>query len=168
MKNIIVIAVNLTFIVTRDFEKALTERTKNVFDTLFFKEIDEENVEKFFDVEKNDLFYNAVTQQFRRSGAREMCSSERQMKSFFKLLMIKLEEFQEKNFVIIRVRGQLKSQNQRDAYAVREWSFQHNLLYYFHVIYVFNETIMKTKMLRLHHDDSLTKHFKIKKTRSLL
>ena len=27
---------------------------------------------------------------------------------------------------------------------------------------------MKTKMLRLHHDDSLTKHFEIKKTRSLL
>ena len=28
--------------------------------------------------------------------------------------------------------------------------------------------IIKTKMLRLHHDDSLTKHFEIKKTRSLL
>ena len=46
---------------TRDFEKALTKRTKNVFNTLFFKKIDEKNVEELFDVEKNDLFYNVVT-----------------------------------------------------------------------------------------------------------
>ena len=168
LKNIIVTAVNLTFIMTRDFEKALTERTKNVFDTLFFKEIDEENVKKFFDVEKNNLSYNVVTQQFRRNDAREMYSSERQIKSLFKLLMTKLEKLQEKNFIIIKVRGQLKSQTQRDACAIRKWFFQHNLLYYFHAIYVFDETIMKAKMLRLHHDDSLTKHFEIKKTHSLL
>ena len=81
---------------TRDFEKALTERTKNVFDTLFFKKIDKENVEEFFDVEKNNLFYNVVTQQFRRNNVYKMCNSERQMKSLFKLLMIKLEELQKK------------------------------------------------------------------------
>ena len=46
---------------TRDFERTLTERTKNIFNTFFFKEIDEENVEKFFNVEKDDLFYNTVT-----------------------------------------------------------------------------------------------------------
>ena len=97
-----------------------------------------------------------------------MCNSERQMKSSFKLLMIKLEELQEKNFVIIRIRDQLKSQDQRDACAAREWSLQHNLLYYFHAIYVSDETIIKTEMLRLHYDDPLTKHFEIKKTRSLL
>ena len=61
MKNIIVIIVNLTSVMTRDFEKALTERTKSASDTLFFKKINEENVEEFFDVEKNDLFYNIVT-----------------------------------------------------------------------------------------------------------
>ena len=104
LKNIIVVVVDLIFIMTRDFERALTERTKSAFDTLFFKKIDEKNVEELFDVEKDDLFYNVVTQQFRRSGARETCSNERQMKSFFKLLMIKLEELQEKNFVIIKVR----------------------------------------------------------------
>ena len=104
LKNIIVVAVNLISVMTRGFEKALTERTKNAFDTLSFKKIDEENVEEFFDVEKDDLFYNVVIQQFRRSDVRETCSSERQMKSFFKLLMIKLEELQEKNFVIIKVR----------------------------------------------------------------
>ena len=93
---------------TRDFEKTLTKRTKNAFDTFFFKEIDEKNVEEFFDVKKNDLFYNVVIQQFRRSDACETCNSERQMKSLFKLLMIKLEKFQEKNSVIIKVQDQLK------------------------------------------------------------
>ena len=153
---------------TRDFKRALTERTKSAFDTLFFKKINEENVEELFDIEKDDLFYNVVTQQLRRSDAREMCNNERQMKSFFKFLMIKLEEFQKKNSVIIKIQDQLKSQNQRDACATREWFLQHNLLYYFHAIYIFDEVIMKTKMLRLHHDDSLTKHFEIKKTCSLL
>ena len=168
LKNIIITVVNLISVVTRDFKRALTERTKSTFDTFSFKEIDEENVEELFDVEKNDLFYNVVTQQFRRSDVRETCNSERQMKSFFKLLMIKFEELQEKNFVIIKIQNQLKSQDQRDAYATREWFLQHNLLYYFHVIYVSDEMIIKAKMLRLHHDDSLIKHFEIKKTRSLL
>ena len=62
LKNIIITAVDLIFIMTRDFEKTLIERTKSVSDMLSFKKIDEKNVEKFFDVEKNDLFYNAVTQ----------------------------------------------------------------------------------------------------------
>ena len=105
---------------TRDFNKALTERTKNVFDTFLFKKIDEENVEKFFDVQKNDLFYNVVTQQFRQSDVRETYNSERQMKSFFKLLMIKFEKLQKKNFMIIKIQDQLKSQNQRDVCATRE------------------------------------------------
>ena len=62
LKNNIVIAVNLISVVTRDFGRALKKRTKNVFDTLLFREIDEKNVEKFFDVEKDNLFYNVVTQ----------------------------------------------------------------------------------------------------------
>ena len=45
----------------RDFEKTLTKRIKSIFDMLFFKKIDEENVEKLFDVEKDDLFYNVMT-----------------------------------------------------------------------------------------------------------
>ena len=105
LKNIIIIVINLTFVVTRDFEKTLTERTKNVFDTFFYKEIDEKNVEKLFKVEKNDLFYNVVTQQLRRSNVYKIYSSERQMKSLIKLLTIKIEKLQEKNFVIIKVRN---------------------------------------------------------------
>ena len=92
LKNIIVTVVDLIFVMTRDFERTLTERTKSAFDTLFFKKIDEKNVEELSDVEKNDLFYNIVTQQFCRSDVRETCNSERQMKSPFKLLMIKLEK----------------------------------------------------------------------------
>ena len=90
---------------TRDFEKTLTERTKNAFDTLFFKKIDKENIEELFDVEKDDLFYNIMIQQFCRNDAHETCNNEWQMKSSFKLLMIKLEKFQEKNFVIIKIQN---------------------------------------------------------------
>ena len=82
--------------------------------------------------------------------------------------MIKFKKLQEKNSIIIKMRIQLKSQNQRDVYAIREWFLQHKLLYYFYIIYVFDETTMKTKILRFHHDDLLTKHFEIKKTHSLL
>ena len=42
----------------RDFEKALIERTKSAFDIFSFKKIDEKNIKEFFDVEKDDLFYN--------------------------------------------------------------------------------------------------------------
>ena len=105
LKNIIVIIVDLIFIMTRDFERTLTKDIKNAFDTFSFKKVDEKNIEEFFDVEKNDLFYNIVTQQFCRNNVREICNSEQQMKSFFKLLIIKLEKFQKKNFIIIRIQS---------------------------------------------------------------
>ena len=92
LKNIIIIAVNLIFVMTRDFERTMKKRTKSVSDMLSFKEIDEKNVEKLFNVEKDDLFYNIVIQQFCWSDARKTCNSERQIKLFFKFLMIKLEE----------------------------------------------------------------------------
>ena len=76
MKNIILTAVYLIFIMTRDFEKTLTERTKNVSDTFSFKKINEKNVKEFLDIKKNDLFYNAVTQQFRCNDVCETCNNE--------------------------------------------------------------------------------------------
>ena len=48
------------YIMMRDFERALTERTKSVFD-IFFLKINEENFKKNFDVKKDNLFYNIVT-----------------------------------------------------------------------------------------------------------
>ena len=62
LKNIIVTAVNLIFIMTRDFERTLTKHTKNTFDILFFKEVDEENIKELLNVEKNNLLYNIVIQ----------------------------------------------------------------------------------------------------------
>ena len=62
LKNIIVTVVDLISVMTHDFERTLTERTKSAFDTSSFKEIDEKNVEELFDVEKDDLLYNVVTQ----------------------------------------------------------------------------------------------------------
>ena len=62
LKNIIIIDINLISITTRDFKRTLTERTKNTFDTLFFKEIDEKNIKELFDIKKDDLLYIAVTQ----------------------------------------------------------------------------------------------------------
>ena len=60
LKNIIVTVVNLISVMTRDFKKTLTERTKSALDMFFFKKIDEENIKELFDIEKDDLSYNAV------------------------------------------------------------------------------------------------------------
>ena len=49
---------------------------KNIIETFFLKEIDEENVKEFSDVEKNNLFHNAITQQFRYNDAHETCNDE--------------------------------------------------------------------------------------------
>ena len=47
---------NLTFVITRDFERTLTERTKSAFDTFFFKKINEEKVENFLMSRKTIYF----------------------------------------------------------------------------------------------------------------
>ena len=41
---------------------------------------------------------------------------------------------------------------------------KNNILRYFHVIYVSKQMILKIKILRHYYDDSLTRHFKYKKT----
>ena len=66
----------MIFIITRDVEKTYTQREKNIVETFSSEEINEENVEKFFDVERNDLFYNAIIQRFRRNDVRETCNNE--------------------------------------------------------------------------------------------
>ena len=159
LKNITVAAVGLAPVVTRGAGRAQAERPEGAVDTLSSRKTGEEGAEELSDVEENDLPYSAVTQQLRRSDAREACSSEQQMESPSKLLMNTLEELQGKDPVVIRVRDQLKSQEQRDACAARGWSLQHNLLYYFHAIYVPDEAAMKAEVLRMHHDDPLAGHF---------
>ena len=61
LKNITVIIINLIFIITRNVERTYAQREKNIIKTLFFEKIDEENVEEFFDVKKNDLLHNVIT-----------------------------------------------------------------------------------------------------------
>ena len=46
--------------------------------------------------------------------------------------------------------------------------YKKKLLYFFHVIYVLEKVALKMKLLRLHYDDFLANHFKIKKTRVLM
>ena len=82
---------------TRNFEKALTERTKSAFNIFSFKKINKKNIKELFDIKKDDLFYNIVTQQFCQNDVHKTFSNKRQMKSLFKLLMIKFEKLQEKN-----------------------------------------------------------------------
>ena len=76
LKNIIVIVINLIFVITRDVEKAHASHKKNIIETFLSEEIDEKNVEKFFDIEKNDLSHNIITQQFRCNDVRETCNDE--------------------------------------------------------------------------------------------
>ena len=76
LKNIIIIIINLIFVITRGAEKTQTQREKNIVETFFFEEIDEKNVEEFFNVEKNDLFHNVIIQQFCCSDVRETCNDE--------------------------------------------------------------------------------------------
>ena len=60
----------------RNVERTHASCEKDIIKTFFFKEIDEKNVKKFFDVEKNDLFHNAITQQFCYNNVRETCNDE--------------------------------------------------------------------------------------------
>ena len=40
-------------------------------------------------------------------------------------------------------------------------TYKKKLLYFFHVIYILEKVILKTKLMRLHHDNFLANHFKI-------
>ena len=84
------------------------------------------------------------------------------------LLTTKIEKFQNKNFIFIRVKSQLKTSMKRQNYVERNWHLKKKLLYFFYVIYIFKKIILKTKLLCLHHDDFFANHFKFKKTRVLM
>jgi hypothetical protein len=58
--------------------------------------------------------------------------------------------------------------NTYNVCAKQEWSIHKRVLFFFYAILILDETFFKEKLLRLHYDDSLTKHFEIKKTRTLI
>ena len=66
----------MTFVITRDVEKTHAQREKNIVEMFFSEEIDEKNVEEFFNVERNDLFHNTITQQFCYNDVRETCNNK--------------------------------------------------------------------------------------------
>ena len=104
----------------------------------------------------------------RRSDAKVACKMKKFLKFSFNLLTAKIKKFQNKDFVVNRVRSQLQLSQKRNDCVKREWHVKKKLLYFFHVIYVFEKVALKTKLLRLHHDDFLASHFKVKKTRVLM
>lgn len=42
------------------------------------------------------------------------------------------------------------------------------MIFFFYVILISNKAFLKSELLRLYHNDALTKHFKIKKTRTFM
>ena len=62
----------------------------------------------------------------------------------------------------------IKSVNEATELRWTKLTFKKKLLYFFHVIYVFEKIALKAKLLRLHHDDFLANHFKFKKTHVLM
>ncbi len=109
-----------------------------------------------------------MTQQLRQCDVRSTYEGKDHLESSFFLLLIKIKKFQNKNSTTLKIREQLMLNNTRDVYAKREWSIHKKVLFFFHAILISNEASFKEKLLRLHYDDSLTKHFKIKKTKTLM
>ena len=58
------------------------------------------------------------------------------------------------------------TQNRRDVNKIR--FKKNNIIQYYHVVYISNKTTLKIKILRRCHDDSLTRHFDVKKIIALI
>ena len=73
-------------------------------------------------LEKNefDQQNNVVTQQLRRANVDAICEKKASFEKLFKMLLAKIEKFQKKNSMIIRMRKQLKSLIERKICANRE------------------------------------------------
>ena len=123
---------------------------------------------KILEKDEKDLIDNVVIQQLRRNDARTSCKIKKFLKFLSNLLAAKIKKFQNKNLIIICVKSQLKASKKWQNCVERNWHLKKKLLYFFHVIYVFKKIALKTKLLRLHHDNFLANHFKFKKIRVLM
>ena len=104
----------------------------------------------------------------RRNDAKIAYEIKKFLKISFNLLTAKIKKFQNKNFVVNRVKSQLKSLKKRESCIERKWHMKKELLYFFHVIYVSEKVALKTKLLYIHYDNFLANHFKIKKIHVLM
>ena len=166
LKNIIIVIINLTSIITRSVTKTLKSLIIKNVNTSWIK-VEKTEKETFKEDEKN-LINNVVIQQLRRNDARIVYKIKKVLKSSFSLLTAKIKKFQNKNFVVNCVRSQLQSSQKRNDCVERKWHVKKKLLYFFHVIYVLKKVALKTKLLRLHHNNFLANHFEIKKIRVLM
>ena len=137
LKNIFVIAIELYFVVTRDVARTNESRSKNVVISSRVKEIKNDFSKLLLEENEFDQQNNVVTQQLRRANVDAICEKKASFEKSFKMLLTKIEKFQKKNSMIIRMREQLKSLIERKICANREWSVnKRNLLRHFHIIYI--------------------------------
>ena len=106
MKNIIVVIINLTSIITRSITKTFQSLITESVDTSQIKI--KKTEKKAFEKNEKNLIDNIVIQQLRRSDAKVACEIKKFLKFSFNFLTTKIERFQNKNLVINRVKSQLQ------------------------------------------------------------
>ena len=104
----------------------------------------------------------------RRNDAKATYEIKIFLKFSFNFLITKIKKFQNKDFVINRVKSQLYLSQKRNDCVKRKYYVKKRLLYFFHVIYVFEKVALKTKLLRFYHDNFFANYFEIKKTSVLM
>ena len=120
LKNIFVIAIELYFVVTRDVAKANESRSKNVVTSSQMKEIKNDFSKLLLEKSEFDQKNNIVTQQLRRANVDVIYEKKASFEKSFKMLWTKIEKFQKKNSIIMRMREQLKSLIERKICANRK------------------------------------------------
>ena len=106
LKNIIIAIVNLTSIITRSVTKTFKSLITESVDISRIKI--KKNEKEIFEKNEKDLINNVVIQQLRCSDARIVYEIKKFLKFSFNLLTTKIKKFQNKNFVVNRVRSQLQ------------------------------------------------------------
>ncbi len=89
------------------------------------------------------------------------------LESFFFLLLIKIKKFQNKNLITLKIREQLMLNNTRNVCVKQRKSIYKKMLF-FYAILILDKVFFKEELLKLYYNNSLTKHFEIKKTRTLI
>ena len=103
----------------------------------------------------------AITQKLRRNEIVDICNQKNVYeKNFSNKILIKIWEIQKSNEFCVKIRIQFKIDNTFARYNFEK----NNIIQYYHAIYISRKITLKTKILRRCHDDSLTKHFDVKKT----
>jgi len=135
LKNITIAAIGMLPILIRSAARAQSPHTQSKIKTFVVEKLDDKLSEELFnnistnkkitdtEITKKEIVeiaQSAVTQQLRRRDARSACEKKNYLESFFFLLLIKIEEFQNKNPTTLKIREQLTSDSTRDICAKRE------------------------------------------------